>query len=150
MTFTVNIRTSKLTKIVHYNDYQQKLYDEVKRLKKIEVQGFRKISYILYEKGYRFVRTNSILRHNYVYSIYKKVRVREKRMRRDLKNHLQNVNENLGGVMNQIQIMSENVISSIGELSMITEESSKLISDGLESVNSSIQAINLINSVQTY
>ena len=68
---------------------------------------------------------------------------------RDLNNHLQNVNENLGDVMNQIQIMSENVISSIGELSMITEESGKLISDGLESVNSSIQANNLINSVQT-
>ena len=85
MTFTIRIRTSKLTKIVHYSGYQQKLYDEVKRLKEIEGYGFRKISYILYEKGYRSVRTNSILRHNYVYSIYKKGKVRENRIQRDFK-----------------------------------------------------------------
>ena len=64
MAFTITIRTSKLTKIVHYNGYQQKLYDEVKRLKEIGGCGYRKISYILYEKGYRLVSTNSILRYN--------------------------------------------------------------------------------------
>ena len=85
MTFTIAIRTSKLTKIVHYNGYQQKLYDEVKRLKEIEGYGYRKISYILYEKGYRSVRTNSILRYNHVYSIYKKGKVREKRINREFK-----------------------------------------------------------------
>ena len=91
MTFTITIRTSKLTKIVHYNSYQQKLYDEVKRLKEIEGYGFRKISYILYEKGYRSVRTNSILRHNYVYSIYKKGKVRENRIQRDFKPSVKNI-----------------------------------------------------------
>ena len=91
MTFTITIRTSKLTKIVHYNGYQQKLYDEVKRLKEIEGYGFRKISYILYEKGYRSVRTNSILRHNYVYSIYKKGKVRENRIQRDFKPSVKNI-----------------------------------------------------------
>ena len=85
MTFTITIRTSKLTKIVHYNGYQQKLYDEVKRLKEIEGCGYRKISYILYEKGYRSVRTNSILRYNHIYSIYKKGKVREKRINREFK-----------------------------------------------------------------
>ena len=85
MTFTITIRTSKLTKIVHYSGYQQKLYDEVKRLKEIEGCGYRKISYILYEKGYRSVRTNSILRYNHVYSIYKKGKVREKRINREFK-----------------------------------------------------------------
>jgi len=43
MAFTITIRTSKLTKIVHYNGYQQKLYDEVKRLKEIGGCGYRKI-----------------------------------------------------------------------------------------------------------
>ena len=35
MTFTIRIRTSELTQIVHYSGYQQKLYNEVKRLKEI-------------------------------------------------------------------------------------------------------------------
>ena len=85
MAFTITIRTSKLTKIVHYNGYQQKLYDEVKRLKEIKGCGYRKISYILYEKGYRSVRTNSILRYNHVYSIYKNGKIREKRINREFK-----------------------------------------------------------------
>ena len=29
--FTISIKTSSLTKTSHYSDYQQKLYDEVKR-----------------------------------------------------------------------------------------------------------------------
>ena len=31
--------------------------------------GYRRISHILTEKGYRSVRTNSILKNNYIYSI---------------------------------------------------------------------------------
>ena len=42
-----------------------------------------RISYILYERGYRSIRTDSILRHNYIYSIYKKGKVREKRINRE-------------------------------------------------------------------
>tara|TARA_B100000925_G_scaffold56873_1_gene37568 strand:+ start:305 stop:1399 length:1095 start_codon:yes stop_codon:yes gene_type:complete len=69
---------------------------------------------------------------------------------RDLKKQLDTVNNNLGLVFNHIQTMGENIISSIGELSQITEESNRIISDGLKSVNSSINVNNLISSVQTY
>jgi len=47
--------------------------------------GYRRISYVLYEKGYRSIRTNSILRYNYIYSIYKKGKIREKRINRYFK-----------------------------------------------------------------
>ena len=85
MTFTVFIKTSTLTKTTHYTGYQQKLFDEIKRLKEVEVYGYKRISYILYEKGYRSIRTDSILRHNYIYSIYKKGKIREKRKNREFK-----------------------------------------------------------------
>jgi hypothetical protein len=84
MTFTVCIKTSSLTKTQHYTGYQQKLFDEIKRLKEVEGYGYKRISYILYEKGYRSIRTDSILRHNYIYSIYKKGKIREKRINREL------------------------------------------------------------------
>ena len=83
--FTVSFKSSTLTKTSHYTPYQQKIFKEVKRLKEIEGLSYRKISYILYEKGYRSVRTNSILKNNFIYSIYKKGKIREKRIYRKFK-----------------------------------------------------------------
>lgn len=93
---------------------------------------------------------NDMITFYEIYEKFDELNMFDSKHERDLRNHLQNVNENLEGVMNQIQIMGENIISSIGELSMISEESSKLITDGLDSVNSLIKASNLINSVKTY
>ena len=90
--FTISIKTSKLTKTSHYTDYQQKLYDEVKRLKEVEGYGYRRISYILYEKGFRSIRTDSILKNNYIYSIYKKGKVREQRINRDYETEVDDIN----------------------------------------------------------
>tara|TARA_B100000767_G_scaffold156513_1_gene147183 strand:+ start:899 stop:1249 length:351 start_codon:yes stop_codon:yes gene_type:complete len=69
MTFTICIKTSTLTKTSHYTGYQQKLFDEIKRLKDIEGYGYKRISYMLYEKGYRSIRTDSILRYNYIFNL---------------------------------------------------------------------------------
>ena len=91
MTFTVCVKTSTLTKTSHYSGYQEKLFNEIKRLKDIEGYGYKRISYILYEKGYRSIRTDSILRHNYIYSIYKKGKVREKRINREFKPTVKNI-----------------------------------------------------------
>jgi hypothetical protein len=91
MTFTVFIKTSTLTKTTHYTGYQQKLFDEIKRLKEVEGYGYKRISYILYEKGYRSIRTDSVLRHNYIYSIYKKGKIREKRINREFTTVVKNI-----------------------------------------------------------
>ena len=89
--FTLSFKTSTLTKTSHYTPYQQKLFEEVKRLKEIEGLGYRKISYILYEKGYRSVRTNSILKNNFIYSIYHKGKIREERINRDFKSVVKDI-----------------------------------------------------------
>ena len=83
--FTLSFKSSTLTKTSHYSGYQEKLYNEVKRLKDNLGLGYRRISYVLYDKGYRGIRKNSILRYNYIYSIYKKGKVREKRINRKFK-----------------------------------------------------------------
>ena len=85
MTFTISIKTSSLTKTRNYSGYQQKLFDEIRRLKEVEGYGYRRISYILYEKGYKSIRTNSILRYNSIYSIYKKGKIREERLNKEFK-----------------------------------------------------------------
>ena len=83
--FTLSFKSSTLTKTSHYSEYQEKLYNEVKRLKDDLGLGYRRISYVLYDKGYRGIRKNSILRYNYIYSIYHKGKIREKRINRCFK-----------------------------------------------------------------
>ena len=89
--FTVSFKSSTLTKTSHYSEYQEKLYNEVKRLKEVEGLGYRRISYILYDKGYRGIRKNSILRYNYIYCIYHKGKIREKRINRKFKTVIKDI-----------------------------------------------------------
>ena len=91
LSFTLFITSSKLTKTLHYNSYQQKLYRLIKFLKEERGIGYRRISHILTEKGYRSVRTNSILKNNYIYSIYKKGKIRESRIERSFDSKIENI-----------------------------------------------------------
>ena len=89
--FTVSFKSSTLTKTSHYSGYQKILYNEVKRLKEVEGLGYRRISYVLYNKGYRGIRKNSILRYNYIHSIYHKGKIREKRINRYFKTVIKDI-----------------------------------------------------------
>ena len=89
--FTLSFKSSTLTKTSHYSKYQEKLYNEVKRLKDDLGLGYRRISYVLYDKGYRGIRKNSILRYNYIYSIYHKGKIREKRINRKFKTVIKDI-----------------------------------------------------------
>ena len=77
--FTINITTSKLTKTSHYTKKQQKLYDKIKQLKEVEKLSYRKISDKLEKLKYRSVRSGKILKPNYIFSIYKKGKIREEK-----------------------------------------------------------------------
>ena len=89
--FKLDIISSKLTKTTHYTSYQQKLYRLIKFLKEERNLGYRRISHILFERGYRSVRTKSVLHNNYVYSIYKKGKIREERIDRSFDSELTNM-----------------------------------------------------------
>ena len=89
--FDLIIRTSKLTKTTHYNSYQHKLYRLIKFLKEERGIGYRRISHILTEKGYRSVRTNSILKKNFIHSIYKNGKIREQQIERNFDSKIEKV-----------------------------------------------------------
>ena len=57
------------------------MYRLIKFLKEERGIGYRRISHILTEKGYRSVRTNSILKNNFIHSIYKNGKIRERRIK---------------------------------------------------------------------
>ena len=87
----MNIRSSKLSKDNYYNPYQYKLYRLIKFLKEERGIGYRRISHILFDKGYRSVRTKSILKNTYVYSIYYKGKIRENRINRNFESEITDV-----------------------------------------------------------
>ena len=89
--FDLVIKTSKLTKTSHYNSYQYKLYRLIKFLKEKRGIGYRRISHILTERGYRSVRTNSILKNNFIHSIYKNGKIRERRIKRNFDSKIENI-----------------------------------------------------------
>ena len=74
----------------NYSSYQYKLYRLVKFLKENRGLGYRRISHIMTQKGYRSSRTNSILKPNYIYSIYKKGEIREERYGRVFEPKIEN------------------------------------------------------------
>ena len=89
--FKLNIISSKLSKTTHYTSYQQKLYRLIKFLKEERNLGYRRISRILFEKNYRSIRSNKILKNNYIYSIYYKGKIRENRINREFDSEISDV-----------------------------------------------------------
>ena len=77
--------------ITNYSRYQQKLYRLIKFLKEERNLGYRRISYILNEKNYRSIRSNKILKNNYIYSIYYKGKIRENRINRKFDSEISDV-----------------------------------------------------------
>ena len=82
LSFTLLLQSSSLSNIHHYNYDQKKLYRLIKFLKDERGIGYRRISHILYDKGFRTIRSNKPILNNYVYSIYKKGKIREERLSR--------------------------------------------------------------------
>ena len=91
VSFNLVVKSSNLTKSSHYNTYQHKLYRLIKFLKEELGIGYRRISHILTEKGYRSVRTNSILKNSYIYTIYSKGKIRENKINKRFKEKIKNV-----------------------------------------------------------
>ena len=98
MSFNLVVKSSNLTKSSHYNTYQHKLYRLIKFLKEERGIGYKRISHIITEKGYKSVRTNSILKNNYIYSIYKKGKIREDRINRNFETKITNINYSISNL----------------------------------------------------
>ena len=91
ISFTLSLKNCNLN-ISHYTTYQKKLFRLVKFLKEKRGLGYKRISHIMTEKGYRSVRTKSILKPNFIFSIYKKGQIREDRLERKVKSTIENIN----------------------------------------------------------
>ena len=90
ISFTLSIRNCNLN-ISNYSSHQKKLYRLVKFMKENRGLGYKRISHIMTEKGYRSVRTRSILKPNFIFSIYQKGKLREERLRKKFKSNIEDL-----------------------------------------------------------
>ena len=90
ISFTLSIENCNLN-ISNYTRYQQKLYRLIKFMKENRGLGYKRISHIMTEKGYRSVRTKSILKPNFIFSIYNKGKLREDRLKRKYKSIVKDI-----------------------------------------------------------
>ena len=90
ISFTLSIENCNLN-ISNYTRYQQKLYRLIKFMKEVRGLGYKRISHIMTEKGYRSVRTKSILKPNFIFSIYQKGKIRDGRLKRKYKSTIEDI-----------------------------------------------------------
>ena len=62
----------------------------IRKIVFVGIVVYRRISHILTHKGYRSSKTNSILKQNFIYSIYKKGKIREERYGRVFESKIEN------------------------------------------------------------
>ena len=91
ITFEVTFKVSSLTKIHHYSEQQKQIFDTVLYMREKEGKTFNEISEYLDKLGYKTVRSNKIIKPQYVYSIYTKGKIRQDRINRSFESHISNV-----------------------------------------------------------
>ena len=85
-----------------------------------------------------------------IYEMLDQLNMFDSKHEKDIKKLLGEINNSVDDIMNEIRELGQDILSSIGDLSFITEETGQLVQEGLYSVNSSIQTNNLLTSIQTY
>lgn len=89
--FTFSFKTTRLTNVKKFGKQQQLIFNEVKYLHDELKLSFKEIGITLTEKGYRSVRSNKELLPNYIYSIYTKGKIREKRLTKEFDTHIHDI-----------------------------------------------------------
>ena len=69
---------------------------------------------------------------------------------KDVSQRLTNIGDGLEGLMYEIRDMGSQISNSIGELSYVTEESNRQLTEQLKEIDSSVQTNNLLTGIQTY
>ncbi len=92
-----------------------------------------------------------------IYEKFDKLNIFNSNWENDMSDKLTNLNKgiselnsNIKGLMFEIRDMGDRIVSSIDDLSYITEESTRMLDNRLEEIDSSIKTNNLLTLINTY
>ena len=69
---------------------------------------------------------------------------------KDISQKLSNIGDGLKNLIYEIRDMSDSINNSIGELSYVTEQSNRQLTEQLSEIDSSVKTNNLLTTIQTY
>ena len=85
-----------------------------------------------------------------IYETLDKLNIFDSNHEKEVKEKLSNIEYGLIKMRNEINVMNNQICNSLEQLSEITLESSNMITNELNSVNSSLQMNNLLQGIQVY
>ena len=68
----------------------------------------------------------------------------------EISKKLDNIGDGIDELMSSIQVLGDNIVAEIENLSYVSEESNRVLADQLSGIDSSIQVNNLLTGIQTY
>ncbi|MDC1304965.1 hypothetical protein N8Z06_05825, partial [Salibacteraceae bacterium] len=85
-----------------------------------------------------------------IHEMFDTLNIFDSKHEKDVSQRLTNIGDGLEGLMYEIRDMGSQISNSIGELSYVTEESNRQLTEQLNEIDSSIQTNNLLTGIQTY
>ena len=85
-----------------------------------------------------------------IYEMFDTLNMFDSKHEKDVSQRLTNIGDGLESLMYEIRDMGNQISNSIGELSYVTEESNRQLTEQLKEIDSSVQTNNLLTGIQTY
>ena len=85
-----------------------------------------------------------------IYESFDKLDVFNSNWENEISGKLSNIGDGLNDLMYSIHEMGADIVAEIGNLSYVTEESSSMLEQKLEEVDSSVKTNNLLSTIQSY
>lgn len=85
-----------------------------------------------------------------IYEKFDKLNIYNSNWENELSQKLTDISTDLQGLMDEIRDVGDRIVSSIEDLSYMTEESTKMLDNRLGEIDSSIKTNNLLTLIQTY
>ena len=85
-----------------------------------------------------------------IYESFDKLNVFSSNWENEISKKLDNIGNGIDELMSSIQVLGDNIVAEIENLSYVTIESNRLLANQLSEIDSSIQVNNLLTGIQTY
>ena len=85
-----------------------------------------------------------------IYEMFDTLNMFDSKHEKDVSQRLTNIGDGLESLMYEIRDMSDSINNSIGELSYVTEQSNRQLTEQLSEIDSSVKTNNLLTTIQTY
>lgn len=85
-----------------------------------------------------------------IYEVFDTLNIFDSKHEKDISNKLMNIGDGIEDLMYEVRTMGNRISNSIEELSCITEESNRQLTDQLSEIDSTLKVGNLINTINTY